>query len=465
MGPGENCYKVLGLQRSATDAEIRQAYKKAALRWHPDKNPGDRAGAEIMFKKVAAAYKLLIDPVQRRAFDAKVEAKPSDGVARAPAAFPPRPGASTFFTPPAPTPPGTVDSTSTEDAHNLFKEFFGNDPFKEFDSLFKDSSPENLDAFFAQQSRRGAAADVVGHMGGPGESFSSSSTRTTTRTTTVGSAAGSGRPAFVSETTRVDNVQHRAAPPPGSATGLPQASWSSQQPVGCRAGTMPAAPPPHPAVAGSRGPRVRCLAPNGVAYRRSTDPADRLQDVRGPNCGDVVAVIERRGDWVRCAKGWLPLTSGSQQLLELLDCSAALRARCLVAQGVAYRGSMDLDNRLMHVRGPSGGELVDIEERFGEWIRTAAGWLPLSIGGEPKFEILEAAATSCVGAPAAAPANPAGTTQDMPWSGFWPLSLPRWPFAVFPVLGTGLYVTMRASWFLFRTWWRMTFSAFPRLFY
>lgn len=425
-----------------------------------------------MFKKVAAAYKVLIDPAQRRAFDAKADVKPSNGVgvARGAAAFPPRPGGSAFFRPPAPAPPAAVDASSTEDAYNLFEEFFGKDPFKEFDSLFKDPSPENLDAFVAQHfsgqmPRKGAAADVGSRVGGPAVSLSSSSSRTSRTTTTT---AGGGQPAFVSETTREDNVQHHAAPPPGPAPGVPQASLSSHQPVGHAASAMPAAPPPQlaaPAAAGPRGPRVRCLAPNGVAYRRSTDLADRLGDVRGPNCGDVVTVLEQRGDWVRCAKGWLPLTSGGQQLLELLDCSAALRARCLVAQGVAYRGSMDLDNRLMHVRGPGGGELVDIEERFGQWIRTAAGWLPLFVGGEQVFDILEVASPSCVGAPVAAPAKQAGTAREAPWSGGWSLSLPRWPFAVFPVLGTGLYVTMRASSFVFRSWWRMTFGMFPRLFW
>jgi len=480
MGPGDDCYKVLGLPRSATDAEIRQAYKRSALRWHPDKNPRDRAGAEAMFKKVAAAYKVLIDPVQRRAFDAKAYAKPAApsfpngvGAARPPAAFPPRPAASIFggFAPPPAAP--APAATSAEDAYNLFEEFFGKDPFKEFDSLFKDPSPENLDTFFSQHfsgnAKQGGAAPPAapsfrGPAAPPPASSSASRTTKTTTTTSFGGAIGGGRqPAFVSQTTREERIDQ------------PASSSSNHHPPR----PSPSAPPPAPSSAPSsaprlaaaplaRGPRVRCLAPNGVAYRRSADAADRLGDVRGPNCGDVVAVLEQKGDWVRCAKGWLPLTLAGQRVFELVDASSVLRARCLAAQGVAYRGSMDLDNRLMHVRGPEGGEVVEIEERFGQWLRTSAGWLPWMVGGEQVFELLDAEpAPSWAGPPpsAPAPAKEAGTAEKGLWSGGWSLSVPRWPFALFPVLGTGLYVTARASVFLFRSWCRVTFGMFPRLFW
>ncbi len=64
----EDPYKVLGLQKSATDDEIRRAYRKMAKELHPDLNPGD-AAAEEKFKKVSAAFRILGDPENRKKFD------------------------------------------------------------------------------------------------------------------------------------------------------------------------------------------------------------------------------------------------------------------------------------------------------------------------------------------------------------------------------------------------------------
>jgi len=61
-------YVVLGVARSATDADIRSVFRKLAKELHPDVNPGDRVAAE-RFKKVSAAYGLLSDPEQRRRYD------------------------------------------------------------------------------------------------------------------------------------------------------------------------------------------------------------------------------------------------------------------------------------------------------------------------------------------------------------------------------------------------------------
>src|SRR5258706_1504316 len=61
-------YDVLGVAREATDDEIKKAYRKLAIKYHPDKNPGDKA-AEEAFKELGEAYEALNDPQSRAAYD------------------------------------------------------------------------------------------------------------------------------------------------------------------------------------------------------------------------------------------------------------------------------------------------------------------------------------------------------------------------------------------------------------
>src|SRR5918911_453910 len=61
-------YEVLGLSRGANEAEIKSAYRKLAVRYHPDKNPGDKE-AEEKFKEAAEAYSVLSDAEQRARYD------------------------------------------------------------------------------------------------------------------------------------------------------------------------------------------------------------------------------------------------------------------------------------------------------------------------------------------------------------------------------------------------------------
>ena len=62
-------YATLGLGTEATEEEIRRTYRRLALEWHPDRNPGNPR-AEERFKEISEAYAVLMDPAKRRSYDA-----------------------------------------------------------------------------------------------------------------------------------------------------------------------------------------------------------------------------------------------------------------------------------------------------------------------------------------------------------------------------------------------------------
>jgi len=70
MSSGEkNYYDILGVKKDATEQEIRKAYKKLAIKWHPDKNPDNREQAQKKFQEIAEAYAVLSDPKKRQEYD------------------------------------------------------------------------------------------------------------------------------------------------------------------------------------------------------------------------------------------------------------------------------------------------------------------------------------------------------------------------------------------------------------
>ena len=65
---GKDYYAILGVSRNATQEEIKRAYRKKAIQYHPDRNPGDKE-AEEKFKEAAEAYEILGDPEKRARYD------------------------------------------------------------------------------------------------------------------------------------------------------------------------------------------------------------------------------------------------------------------------------------------------------------------------------------------------------------------------------------------------------------
>src|SRR3981189_2571681 len=100
-------YEVLGVSKGATVEEIKGAYRKAALKWHPDRNPENKEVAEVNFRECTEAYSILSDTEKRQVYDTYGHAGLSSAG-------------------------GGVDFSGTifQDFHDIFGDFFG------FEDLF-----------------------------------------------------------------------------------------------------------------------------------------------------------------------------------------------------------------------------------------------------------------------------------------------------------------------------------------
>ncbi|XP_047149859.1 dnaJ protein homolog 1-like [Vigna umbellata] len=66
---GVDYYKILQVDKSAKDDDLKKAYRKLAMKWHPDKNPNNKKEAEAKFKQISEAYEVLSDPQKKAIYD------------------------------------------------------------------------------------------------------------------------------------------------------------------------------------------------------------------------------------------------------------------------------------------------------------------------------------------------------------------------------------------------------------
>lgn len=82
LQPPSTHYALLGITPTATSEEIKKAFRKQSLKYHPDRNPGATKWAQEQFVRLSEAYETLMDPEEREAYDARLREKTSAGKSR-----------------------------------------------------------------------------------------------------------------------------------------------------------------------------------------------------------------------------------------------------------------------------------------------------------------------------------------------------------------------------------------------
>jgi curved DNA-binding protein CbpA len=139
---GRDYYKILGVRRDADEKALKKAYRKLAMKHHPDKNPGNEEKAQKKFMAVSSAYEVLSDPKKRKVYDQFGEEGLKAGG-------------------------GGTGAGGRGGGGGAQFHFSGKDPFEMFNSMFGGGMDMG-----GQRKRRGSPGGGMGGMGGMGDLFS-----------------------------------------------------------------------------------------------------------------------------------------------------------------------------------------------------------------------------------------------------------------------------------------------------
>lgn len=128
MANNTDYYDILGVNKNASPDEIKKAYRKQALEWHPDRHSTDKAAAEKRFKEINEAYQVLSDPQKKQMFD-------QYGTSGGPSGNPFSGGGNPF----AGGQSGPFTYTYSSNGQSPFGDF--NDPFDIFEQFFGGGNP------------------------------------------------------------------------------------------------------------------------------------------------------------------------------------------------------------------------------------------------------------------------------------------------------------------------------------
>ncbi|CAM8919409.1 unnamed protein product [Rhodiola kirilowii] len=117
---GVDYYHVLKINKSASEDDLKKAYRKLAMKWHPDKNPNNKKEAEAKFKQISEAYEVLSDPQKRALYDQYGEEGLKDA---------PPPGSSGGGGGYGSSGGSANNGFNPRNAEDIFAEFFGSSPF------------------------------------------------------------------------------------------------------------------------------------------------------------------------------------------------------------------------------------------------------------------------------------------------------------------------------------------------